>query len=525
MSLTVHDISVPNHPQMLHYGRRPEKTMVESIANGDPGNVSRWLIGSHTGTHVDAPAHFVEGATTIEDVSLDVLVGPAVVLDLTVGRPVTEIGPDDLVAAGLDSDERVLLKTPNSTGALRESEKSPWVGLSKEAAELLVERGVRLVGIDYLTIDSPAGEVDWPVHHVLCGAGVAILEVIDLSEIAPGPLLPRRAADQARRQRGRARPRRAAGRPRMRGRDRRAPHRGARRRARRGRQRARPSRSPMATTLVVVYPHQNALGGDLIALVRDPDGTVRAVLSAGAAPRGVDVDAIRAAQRPHARPRARTPSPCPASPPGGTRSPGSARRVPARRPPARRRARSPRTASRSRRTSPARSSTAPTRSTPTPGCARRLRRPAGGRPARPARRSPRRCARSPTRASARSTAARSARRSPAFLASLGSAMTIEDLAAHEVRDHRAARPRGARRDVARRAAADPGRDAPRDARRGRGGRLTLRARPRGERGARPPARRPAHGGEIDVEALRRRARTRGRGRHGLPAPDRATPSR
>ena len=185
MSLTVHDISVPNHPGMLHYGRKPEKTMVESIADGDPGNVSRWLIGSHTGTHVDAPAHFVEGATTIEDVPLETLVGPA-----RRARPhlrhVVGDRPDDLIAAGLDDSERVLLKTPNSTGALREAEKSPWVGLSEAAAELLVERGVRLVGIDYLTIDAPAGEVGWPVHHVLCGAGVAILEVIDLSDIAPG---------------------------------------------------------------------------------------------------------------------------------------------------------------------------------------------------------------------------------------------------------------------------------------------------------------------------------------------------
>jgi arylformamidase len=185
MPLTMHDISVPDHPGMLHYGRKPEKTMVESIANGDPGNVSRWLIGSHTGTHVDAPAHIVEGATTIEDVPLETLVGPAVVLDLT-SVASSEIGPDDLIAAGLDDTERVLLKTPNSAGALREAEKSPWVGLSEAAAELLVERGVRLVGIDYLTIDAPAGEVGWPVHHVLCGAGVAILEVIDLSDIAPG---------------------------------------------------------------------------------------------------------------------------------------------------------------------------------------------------------------------------------------------------------------------------------------------------------------------------------------------------
>lgn len=185
MALTVHDISVPDHPGMLHYGRKPEKTMVESIANGDPANVSRWLIGSHTGTHVDAPAHFVEGAPTIEDVPLDVLVGPAVVLDLT-GPETNELGPEDLIAAGLGDDERVLLKTRNSTGALRETEKTPWVGLSKAAAELLVERGVKLVGIDYLTIDSPAGEVDWPVHNVLCPAGVAILEVIDLSEIPAG---------------------------------------------------------------------------------------------------------------------------------------------------------------------------------------------------------------------------------------------------------------------------------------------------------------------------------------------------
>ena len=183
--MRIHDISMDVAPAMLHYGKRPEVFDVTRISAGDDANVSRWLIGSHTGTHVDAPAHFVEGATTIEDVPLETLVGPAVVLDLT-SVTSSEIGPDDLLAAGLDDSERVLLKTPNSTGALREAEKSPWVGLSEAAAELLVERGVRLIGIDYLTIDAPAGEVGWPVHHVLCGAGVAILEVIDLSDIAPG---------------------------------------------------------------------------------------------------------------------------------------------------------------------------------------------------------------------------------------------------------------------------------------------------------------------------------------------------
>jgi arylformamidase len=183
--MRIYDISVPVGPGMLHYGRQPERMMVESMAEGAPGDVSRWLIGSHTGTHLDAPAHFHQGGETIERIPIDVFVGPARVLDLT-GVESEEITADDLVAAGLDDSDRVLLKTRNSIGALRETTKTPWVGIDEGAAHLLVERGVRLVGIDYLTIDSPAGEAEWPVHNVLCPAGVIILEVIDLSEIAAG---------------------------------------------------------------------------------------------------------------------------------------------------------------------------------------------------------------------------------------------------------------------------------------------------------------------------------------------------
>jgi arylformamidase len=188
MGLKLYDISVPVEPGMLHYGRRPEKTMVESMADGAAGDVSRWLIGSHTGTHVDAPAHFVQGGDTIERLPVETFVGPARVLDLT-GVAGDEVGADDLLAAGLDDHERVLLKTRNSTGALREREKTTWVGLDPGAARLLVERGVRLVGIDYLTIDAPSGEAGWPVHHILCPAGVAILEVIDLSAVPAGAYL------------------------------------------------------------------------------------------------------------------------------------------------------------------------------------------------------------------------------------------------------------------------------------------------------------------------------------------------
>lgn len=181
----IHDISVPVGPGMLHYGRQPERTMVESMADGAAGDVSRWLIGSHTGTHLDAPAHFVRGGETIEKLPIEAFVGPARVLDLT-GVDGDEVGADELLAAGLDGAERVLLKTRNSTGALKQATKTRWVGLHADAARLLVDRGVRLVGIDYLTIDSPAGEVDWPVHRILCPAGVIILEVIDLSGVAAG---------------------------------------------------------------------------------------------------------------------------------------------------------------------------------------------------------------------------------------------------------------------------------------------------------------------------------------------------
>jgi arylformamidase len=183
--MKLYDISVPVGPGMLHYGRQPERTMVESMAEGAPGDVSRWLIGSHTGTHLDAPAHFHQGGETIENIPVETFIGPARVLDLT-GVEGDEITADDLIAAGLDDSGRVLLKTRNSTGALKETTKTPWVGIDSGAAELLVQRGVKLVGIDYLTIDSPKGEAEWPVHNILCPTGVIILEVIDLSEIAAG---------------------------------------------------------------------------------------------------------------------------------------------------------------------------------------------------------------------------------------------------------------------------------------------------------------------------------------------------
>lgn len=112
-------------------------------------------------------------------------------LDLT-GVGGEEISPHDLRAAGYEGQERVLLKTANSAGAIREVEKrESWVGLGTAAAKLLAESGTRFVGVDYLSVETPAGEGsgEWPAHTILCGAGLLLLEVVDLDRVQVGDYL------------------------------------------------------------------------------------------------------------------------------------------------------------------------------------------------------------------------------------------------------------------------------------------------------------------------------------------------
>ncbi|TXN30506.1 cyclase family protein [Lacisediminihabitans profunda] len=179
------DINIPIHGDMLHWGRRPTYEIVESRANGDASDVSRWLIGAHTGTHIDAPSHFIEGGASVDKIDLNSTVGVARVLDLR--QVVAEISAEDLENAGLGDAKRVLFKTRNSTDALTRNVKSEtWVGLGPDAAQLLVDRGVLFAGNDYMTIEAPAHVVEWPTHHILCGAGVVILENANLADVDSG---------------------------------------------------------------------------------------------------------------------------------------------------------------------------------------------------------------------------------------------------------------------------------------------------------------------------------------------------
>jgi arylformamidase len=164
------DVSVPVRPGMITYPGDPEVRLerVSSIADGDVVNLSRLDLGVHSGTHVDAPLHFVDGGPSVETLPLDVLVGPCVVVE---GLDVAAVPP---------GAERVLFKTPNGRLWEREEFTEDFAELDGEAARALVAGGVRLVGIDYLSIG------DEEAHRILLGAGVVAVEGLDLREVEPG---------------------------------------------------------------------------------------------------------------------------------------------------------------------------------------------------------------------------------------------------------------------------------------------------------------------------------------------------
>lgn len=157
------------------------------IDAGDPANVSELRVGTHTGTHVDPPVHFIEGAPGIDQVSLDLLVGEAFVADLR-----TQDGPlsaDDLEGAGIpDGTTRLLLRTANSE-LWRRPRPVPFPDrfacLTPDSARWALDRGIRLVGVDFQSVEAEDAASN-PVHHLLLGAGAVIVEGLDLGNVEPG---------------------------------------------------------------------------------------------------------------------------------------------------------------------------------------------------------------------------------------------------------------------------------------------------------------------------------------------------
>jgi arylformamidase len=179
------DISVPIRPDMPVWSGDPAVVIerVKSMADGAHDNVSRIDFGVHTGTHVDAPVHFIADGAAVDRVPLDALVGPAWVADATsVHRHLDGEALASLAIA--DGAERVIFKTTNSELWVSERFETEFLGVTEDGARWLVDRGVRLVGIDYLSI-APYGD-SVPTHRALLGAGVAILEGTDLRGVEPG---------------------------------------------------------------------------------------------------------------------------------------------------------------------------------------------------------------------------------------------------------------------------------------------------------------------------------------------------
>lgn len=162
----------------------PQLVQTDSIAKGGVANTSRLTMSVHTGTHIDAPAHFLENGKTIENLNIEMLVGRAYVLHLP--------NVDLITASMLDKAEipprtrRLIFKTRNSdywaNGVTTFQEN--FVALSADAAAWLVDRNVRLVGIDYLSI-APFN-ASTPSHRILLEAGVVVVEGLDLSKVSQG---------------------------------------------------------------------------------------------------------------------------------------------------------------------------------------------------------------------------------------------------------------------------------------------------------------------------------------------------
>jgi arylformamidase len=178
----IHDISVPIRAEMPIYASNPGVALaqVQSIAEGASANVSELALGVHTGTHVDAPLHHFDGAPGAESLPLEPLIGPAVVVDAT--GATDALDAETVSALELPAGtERVLFKTRNSSLWERPDFTRDFVRLDGGAARHLVELGVRLVGIDYLSVG------DAEAHRVLLGAGIVPLEGLDLRRVEPGP--------------------------------------------------------------------------------------------------------------------------------------------------------------------------------------------------------------------------------------------------------------------------------------------------------------------------------------------------
>ena len=182
--MKIYDVTLPLSEGMIVYpGDPPVKIERKTTINKSEAtsNLSLYSFGSHTGTHVDPPLHFIENGVSIDKLPLELLMGRARVVEVTAPRI------DEAVLEEFDftADARVLFKTRNSYLLSGKRFVEDYVCVTPGAARALVSNGIKVVGIDYLSIEK-FGDESYETHRTLLGAGTVIIEGLDLREIEPG---------------------------------------------------------------------------------------------------------------------------------------------------------------------------------------------------------------------------------------------------------------------------------------------------------------------------------------------------
>jgi arylformamidase len=178
------DISLPVHPAMLAWptGRTVARQTIVNEGDVRSPRDSEWQLDSHAGTHIDAPLHIVPGADPADAVAIERCFGPCTVVGIERDGV---IEPGDLPQDALQAGHRLLFRTPNSDRRLDSPDfDTEFASIGPEAAQRIADAGIALVGIDYLSVERPSGGGE--VHRILLGAGIPLLEGLDLRGVEPG---------------------------------------------------------------------------------------------------------------------------------------------------------------------------------------------------------------------------------------------------------------------------------------------------------------------------------------------------
>lgn len=172
------DANLPTHPGNTPFSLEATKR----IANGDSSNVSAVHMSLHSGTHVDAPRHFFDNAPGADVLPLEMLIGRTRVIEVTSRKG---IGPDELSAINLSEDVRLLIKTHNSRLWGSPEFRQEYVGVTEAGARHLIDHGIKVLGVDYLSVEE-FGTPGAPAHHALLGGGTIVIEGLNLRDVEPG---------------------------------------------------------------------------------------------------------------------------------------------------------------------------------------------------------------------------------------------------------------------------------------------------------------------------------------------------